>query len=231
MSRLRVCKDCGLPSSFATGDFGGDSRCPWESYEILPETQVGWTRLVIISSDLPSRFATQLKCHTLRSFLRSITAILIQFQQHILQIMLSCGCPETDIPNPDEPSSVFDTLAMPSSPTPTQKFVQKRIRQIILKLHPDKSDEAIVAHCEPFGINIQTACDLKEWLCKFEDEEHFEQHWKILGDSGPERKSFPWNPSGNTSETCILAVDHRGKEFFDSRKTSPIPFAPGPRNF
>jgi hypothetical protein len=75
MSRLRVCKDCGLPSSFATGDFGGDSRCPWESYETLSETQVGWTRLVIILSDLPSRFATQLKCPvspTMQSLLHGI---------------------------------------------------------------------------------------------------------------------------------------------------------------
>jgi hypothetical protein len=66
--------------------------------------------------------------------------------------MLSCGCPETDIPNLDEPSSVFDTLAMPSFPPPLQKSVKERIRGIILKLHPDKSSEAVVAHCAQFGI-------------------------------------------------------------------------------
>ena len=145
--------------------------------------------------------------------------------------MLSCGCPETDTPNLDEPSSVFDTLAMPSFPQPTQKFIKERIRRIILILHPDRSNEVVVAHCAQFGINIETANELNDWLYDPKDQEHFEQHWKILGDSGLERKSFPWNPSGNTSETCILAVDHRGKEFFDSRKTSSIPFVPGPRNF
>jgi hypothetical protein len=79
--------------------------------------------------------------------------------------------------------------------------------------------------------NTETANELKDWLCKPKDQEHFEQHWKILGDSGPERKSFPWNPSGDTSETCILAVDHLGKGFFDTRKTSSIPFVAAPRNF
>jgi hypothetical protein len=196
MSRLSVCKDCGLPSSLATEDFGGDSRCPWESYETIPETQLGWTILVIILSDLPSRFATQLKCHTLRSFLRFITAILIQFQQHILQIMLSCGCPETDIPNPDEPSSVFDTLAMPSFPPPTQKSIREQIRRIIFKLHPDKSDEAVVAHCAQFGINIETANESKDWLCDPKDQEHFEQHWKNLGRFRPGEEIVPMESVG-----------------------------------
>jgi hypothetical protein len=168
----------------------------------------------------------------LRSFPHSITAIFIQFQQRILLTMLPCGCRESDIPKlGDEPFSVFDTLAMPSKPIPLQKPVKERIFQAILKLHPDRSDEAVVAHCAPFGINITAANELREWLCEPKDKKHFEQHWEILGHSGPGRTSFPWNPSGNTSDACILAVDRHGREFFDSRKTFSIPFPPAPRNF
>jgi len=146
--------------------------------------------------------------------------------------MLTCGCNESTIPKPGVgSSSVFDTLAMPSAPTPTHQSLKDRLRRIIFRLHPDRRDEVVTAHCAPFGVNIEAALDLHAWLCGIEGQEHFEQHWRILGHSGEERASFPWNPLGSLSKECALAVDRQGQPFCDSGKASSIPFAPAPHNF
>ena len=221
---LARCKDCGLPSSLATGEFGADPRCPWESCESLSETQLGWRKCVVILTAFPSLLDTQLERRTLRGTFHFTTAIFVQFQQRILQTMLPCGCNEGAIPAlEDKPFLAFDTLAMPSFPIPTQASVRHRILEVISKLDPDTGDETVMEHCRKFGIKIQTAYDLRAWLCKFKNQKHFERHWKILADCDRERTSFPWNPLGSTSEECILAVDHRGIGLLTSRKTSSHP--------
>jgi hypothetical protein len=133
--------------------------------------------------------------------------------------MSTCGC--RDSPSDQYTTQViFDTLAMPSIPRPSQGTIKQRITAVRLRTHPDKN-QAVDQHCGIYQINIRVANALWEWLIvKPPNEEHFQRHWDALGDLDQYTRHFPWNPEGKEIHDCLLPIDLNGRGIVPSSVTT-----------
>jgi hypothetical protein len=119
--------------------------------------------------------------------------------------MSSCQC-DGDPTELYSTQVIFDTLALPSFPIPSQAATKARLRIIRSKIHSDKPP-AVLDHCQKFGVTIKVANALYEWLItKTNTESHFQQHWIALGCLEQETSHFPWNPAGKESHDSLLPI-------------------------